>query len=161
MSVSSNWYDIRNMLKNNFTLKFKTMLAIRSTIPSSINLFDNLFDDYFPTHKLNESPIKNPLHDIIENEEEYVVEMSLAGVKKEDITLNVEYDTLIIKAERKEVDDQKFNKKQTFYGKYEKSFTLPDSINPDEIQASFEDGILKVIIPKIEEKKKIKQIEIK
>jgi len=137
------------------------MLAIRRTYPT-INLLDSLFDDLFEFPTFSELAVRNPLHDIIENEKEFQVELSLAGVKKEDITLNVENNVLSIRAERKS-SDQKFNKKQTFYGKYEKSFTLPESVDEEKIQAAFEDGMLKLSIPKLVEQKKekVKQIEIK
>jgi len=138
------------------------MLALRRTYPS-INLLDSIFDDLleFPKFNNNGLAIRNPLHDIIENEKDFQVDLALAGVKKEDITLDVEDGMLTIKAERKE-SDQKFNMKQTFYGKYEKSFTLPDSVNSENIQAVFEDGMLKLTIPKLVEveKAKPKQIEI-
>jgi len=129
---------------------------------NSVSLFDRFFnEDFFEFPVWNEFSIKNPLHDVVENEKEYVVEMALAGIKKENISLSVDYNVLTIKAERKE-EDKKFNRKQTFYGKYEKSFTLPDSTNKENIQAVFEDGILKVTIPKIEKEQKIiKEIEIK
>jgi len=137
------------------------MLAIRRNYPS-INLLDSIFDDLFEFPTLNTLAVRNPLHDIIENEKEFSVELSLAGVKKEDISMNLDHDVLTIKAERKD-SDQKFNRKQTFYGKYEKSFTLPDSIDKENIQASFEDGMLKVSIPKLKDVNEnvIKQIEIK
>ena len=136
------------------------MLAIRNSKPS-ISLFDQLFNENFITFPTwNEHSLTNPLHDIVENEKEYVVEMALAGMKKENISLNVDYDVLTIKAERKEIEDKKFNRKQTFYGKYEKSFTLPEATDKENIQASFEDGILRVSIPKTD-KKEAKQIEIK
>jgi len=138
------------------------MLPVRHT-RNSLGLFDRIFDDefsFFPV--LTDFSFKNPLHDIVESEKEYIVEMALAGVKKEDISLKVDYDVLTIKAERKEVEDKKFNRKQTFYGKYEKSFTLPEAIDKENIQASFEDGILKINIPKVEKKESdSKQIEIK
>ena len=76
-------------------------------------------------------------------------------------TINLDDNRLLITAERKEAEDRSYNRKQTFYGKYEKSFILPDSIKTDDIHASFEDGILKVIIPKTEMVKTTKQIEIK
>jgi len=134
---------------------------IRNSTPS-LTLFDRFFDDeLFRLPVWNDLAIRNPLHDIIENEKEYVVELSLAGVKKEDIALNLDNDVLSISAERKE-SDNRYNRKQTFYGKYEKSFTLPESVDKENIQASFEDGILKLNIPKVEEKQKVvKQIEIK
>ena len=148
--------------KNNFIKKFKTMLPILRNSTPSLTLFDRFFDDdFFRAPIWNDLSIRNPLHDIVENEKEYVVEMALAGVKKEDISLNLNNDVLSISAERKE-SDQKYNRKQTFYGKYEKSFTLPETIDKDNIQASLEDGILRINIPKTEQKAKIaKQIEIK
>ncbi|MFA5207108.1 MAG: Hsp20/alpha crystallin family protein [Candidatus Paceibacterota bacterium] len=136
------------------------MLPVRRT-KSSLNLFDNFFDELFVFPTWDFPSISNPLHDIVENEKEYVVEMALAGVKKEDISLNIEYDVLTIKAERKEVEDKNFNRKQTFYGKYQKSFTLPEATDKENIQASFENGILKITVPKIEEVKTTKQIKIK
>jgi len=137
------------------------MLAIRRTYPS-INLLDSFFEDLFEFPTFNELAVRNPLHDTIENEKEFQVELALAGVKKEDISMNVENGILSIKAERKS-SEQKFNTKQTFYGKYEKSFTLPESVDEEKIQAAFENGMLKLSIPKLVEQKKekVKQIEIK
>lgn len=138
------------------------MLPIVRNSTPTLTLFDRFFDDdFFKLPVWNDMAIRNPLHDIIETDKEYVVELALAGVKKEDIKMNLENDVLSISAERKE-SENKYNRKQTFYGKYEKSFTLPESVDKENIQAAFEDGILKLSIPKTEEKQKIvKQIEIK
>lgn len=138
------------------------MLPIVRNSTPTLTLFDRFFDDdFFKLPVWNDMAIRNPLHDIIETDKEYVVELALAGVKKEDIKMNLEDDVLSISAERKE-SENKYNRKQTFYGKYEKSFTLPESVDKENIQAAFEDGILKLSIPKTEEKQKIvKQIEIK
>jgi HSP20 family protein len=148
------------------------MLPIKYKQPT-ISLFSDFFDDdfipnifrgffEFPFSTFNTSSIMNPPHDIIENEKEYIIELSLAGIKKEDISLNLDHNVLTIKAERKEVNDQKYNRKQTFYGKYQKSFTLPESIDIENIQAAFENGILKLNIPKLEKEEKFtKHIEIK
>lgn len=139
------------------------MLQILKNSTPALTLIDRFFDDdFFTLSASNYSAIRNPLHDVIETDKDYIVEVSLAGVKKENIKIDVEDDVLTISAERKE-NEQKFNKKQTYYGKFVKSFTLPESIDKENIQASFEDGILKLEIPKleIESKKKIKQIEIR
>lgn len=138
------------------------MLPIVRNSTPTLTLFDRFFDDdFFKLPVWNDLAIRNPLHDIIETDKEYVVELALAGVKKEDIKLNLEDNVLSISAERKE-SENKYNRKQTFYGKYEKSFTLPESVDKENIQAAFEDGILKLSIPKVEEEQKLmKQIEIK
>lgn len=137
------------------------MLPIVRNSTPTLTLFDRFFDDdFFRLPVWNDMNVRNPLHDIIETDKEYVVELALAGVKKEDIKLNLENDVLSISAERKE-SENKYNRKQTFYGKYEKSFTLPKTIDIEKIDASFENGILKLNIPKIEEEKLMKQIEIR
>jgi len=125
------------------------MLALRHDYPT-IRLFDEIFGDFFDNSVINSSGVKTPIHDVIENDKEYIVELLLAGVKKENISIDVEEGMLTIKAERKEVKDTQYNRKQTYFGKYERSFKLPDNVDADNIDASLVDGILKVTIPKIE-----------
>ena len=140
------------------------MLQFRySTIPSSIML-ENLLDDLFMFPKTEtQKTTTQPVHDIIENEDEFIIDFHLSGIKKEDVTIDVDKDTLIVKVERKEVKDIKYNRKESFTGTYQKSFTLPDTIDKENIAASFVDGILTTIIPKIKKSVKIdkKKIEIK
>ena len=69
-----------------------------------IKLFTSIFDDLFELPNTN-SMIKTPVHDVIENDNEYQVHLLLAGVKKEDISVDIEKDVLTIKAERKEEKD--------------------------------------------------------
>lgn len=132
--------------------------TIRRSTPT-ITLFEDIFSDVFFAPAVWNEGMRIPLHDVIENEKEYIVEVSMAGVKKENINLKLDEAVLTISAERQE-SDQKFNRKQTFYGKYEKSFTLPDAVDKENIQAAFENGILKVSIPKTEQQKFQKQISI-
>jgi len=135
------------------------MLAIRNNYPTTrffSNVLDNLFE--FPTWEFPSA--MHPVHDVIENEKEFVVEFALAGVKKEDITVNSENGILTITAERKEVKDLNYNHKESFTGKYLKSFTLPDDVNADNINASLVDGILSVSIPKIEKNTKLSKKQI-
>ena len=138
----------------------KNMLAKRYTTPQ-IRLINSIFDDLFEFPTVN-SIAKTPVHDVIENDNEYQIDLLLAGVKKEEINVNVEKDVLTIKAERKEINDLKYNRKETYFGKYERSFILPDDVDKDNINASMSDGILKVIIPKLKDNAKLskKVIEI-
>jgi HSP20 family protein len=136
------------------------MLAKRYSTPST-RLFESIFDDLFETPSVN-AMVKTPIHDVIENEKEFQVEMLLAGLKKEDINIDIEKDVLTIKAERKEVKDLKYNRKETYFGKYERSFVLPDDVDKENINASLVDGVLKLVIPKLEGDVKLskKAIEI-
>lgn len=130
--------------------------------PTDIRLFTSIFDDLFE-FPITNTTSKTPVHDVIENDNEYQIDLLLAGVKKEDISIDVEKDVLTIKAERKEIKDVKYNRKETFFGKYERSFILPDDVDKDKIDASLVDGILKVIVPKLADNPKLskKAIEIK
>jgi HSP20 family protein len=138
------------------------MILVRRTYPT-LTVLDDLFNDLFEFPLIETSSTKSPIYDIIENDNEYIIELQLAGVKKDDIDIDIDGDALTIKTERKEIKDTKYNYKETYFGKYKRSFVLPDSINKDNIGASLVDGILKIIIPKLENNKKLssKKIEIK
>ena len=127
-----------------------------------ISLFDRFFDeDIFKWNVDLPATTISPNHDIIEKDNEYLVDFALAGFKREDVRLNVEDNILTIEGERKVNEDTKYNRKGTFYGQFKKSFTLPDNVNTENIDASFTDGILSVTIPKDEKLKLSKTIEIK
>ena len=137
------------------------MLAIRNK-PLQIRTIDDIFNEFFKLNVDTTDDVKTPIHDVIENDKEYIVELLLAGIKKENVSINVEKDELSIKAERKEIENLNYNRKQSYYGKYERTFILPDTVDKENIDASMEDGILKIIIPKIENQTKLsKTIEIK
>jgi len=131
---------------------------------SDVDLFDLLLNDLFVDNfkpMRYKSKIKQITYDVIENDKEYLVEIPLAGIKKEDIKVNVEKQILNIVAERIENNEINYNRKETFFGKFEKSFKLPDDVDKENITANSVDGILKIIIPKLEQKNdNIKTIEI-
>lgn len=122
-----------------------------------IKIFDEIFDE-----KLDMESSKYPTHDVIENDNEFIVELELAGVKKEDIAINCENNELSIEAERNRDDNLKYNRKELYSGKFKKSFNLPDNVNTENINATLIDGILRLRIPKsVDENKKKKEIKIK
>jgi HSP20 family protein len=127
--------------------------------PFTINLLDELFD----VNPFKDTSIQCPIHDVIENDKEFIVEAMLAGIKKEDVSVKVDNDLLTIKAVRNEVKDLKYNRKESFTGTYKRSFILPDLADVDNISATMEDGVLKVIVPKLEKEPDSlkKEIEIK
>lgn len=134
------------------------MLVRRSTTPSILDLIfdDDLFNPF------TDNSIKCPIHDVIENEKEYQIEAMLAGVKKEDVVVDVNARRLSIEAVRKEVKDLKYNRKESFTGTYKRSFILPVDADAETITAAMEDGVLTVTIPKFSEAKEAKKkIEIK
>jgi HSP20 family protein len=106
----------------------------------------------------------SPFSDISETEKEYVIRIDLPAVKKEDVKVTLDQGVISISGERKqstEDKDEKFHRVESFYGHFERSFSLPDNVNPDAVSCDSKDGILTVHIPKIAAKKQTpKQITV-
>jgi len=100
-----------------------------------------------------------------EGEYAYHVEVDLPGVKKEDINVDLKDDVLTISGERKtksEISEKDYYKKECSYGKFHRSFTLPEDTDIENIEANSEDGVLEVVIPKLKKvEKESKKIEVK
>ncbi|MBI1221998.1 MAG: Hsp20 family protein [Bacteroidetes bacterium] len=125
--------------------------------------FGQLMDDFFTENRMNQAARFSPKTDISEDEKGFHIELSLPGMKKEDVSLEVKKDMLTIEGERKfesEEKDKTYHRVESSYGSFKRSFTLPDYTNSDAIEATFENGILKVFVPKAE-KIAAKSIEIK
>ncbi|MFI4868163.1 MAG: Hsp20/alpha crystallin family protein [Steroidobacterales bacterium] len=105
-----------------------------------------------------------PSADISETDKEYVIRAELPAVKKEDVQVTVDEGMITIKGERKqqkEDKNEKFHRVESFYGSFERSFSLPENANIDAIRCDSKDGILSVHIPKTETPKhKPKQITV-
>ncbi len=100
-----------------------------------------------------------------ESEFAYHIEVDLPGIPKEDIEISTEDNVLTISGERKLKEEKKeedYYKVESVYGKFSRSFTLPEKIDTSAIQAEYNDGVLEITIPKLkEEEKQPKKIEIK
>jgi HSP20 family protein len=104
-----------------------------------------------------------PRVDIVEDDKEYLINVELPGVKKDEVKVSVKDRVLSISGERKsekEEKGRKYRRTERTYGAYVRSFTLPEDASGEKLKADFGDGILKVHIPK-EEGAKTKAIEVK
>ena len=136
-------------------------------IPRKRNEFD-LFNDFFGGDDFfsrRESSIMRT--DIKEKRDEYTIEIDLPGYEKENIMLSLKDGYLEVSAEMKKEENneenERFVHKERFYGHCSRNFYVGDQIKEEDIHAEFRNGILKVDIPKKEEKKelpKTKFIEI-
>ena len=93
----------------------------------------------------------------------YHIEVDLPGVKKKDISVEVKDHLLKISGKRKtkkEVKEEDYHRVESSYGKFERSFTLPSNIDAENVKASCEDGVLEVVLPKLEGKKGGKQVKV-
>jgi HSP20 family protein len=127
--------------------------------------FDSFVNDFFTENRMADNGKNNfqPVVDVVENDQTYQIHASIPGVKKEDIVLDVKANELIISGERSNENESKDAKRlvsEIRYGSFSRTFYLPDMVNKDKIEAKFENGILKVVIPKVE-KAKPKTIAIK
>lgn len=125
--------------------------------------FSDIMDEFFNEAVANRSSTFTPNINISETEEQFSIEVEIPGMKKEDININVENSTLTISGERKqkeEEDGRRFHRVETHFGSFNRTFQLPDHIDEDSIEASYNNGLLQINMGKREEKLK-KQIAIK
>jgi HSP20 family protein len=103
-----------------------------------------------------------PPVDIYEDEHSIVVKVEVPGVDQKDIDVRLENNTLTIRGERKfekEEKEENFHRIERRYGSFVRSFTLPDTVNPDDVKAEYDNGVLKVRLGKRADAKP-KQIKI-
>ncbi len=104
-----------------------------------------------------------PAADIVERENDFNIRIDLPGVDKKDVKIIVQNDVLTIKGEKKQESEKKddnYFRVERSYGTFQRSFTLPASVASDKIDASYNNGVLTISIPKLEEAKP-KEIEVK
>ncbi len=131
------------------------------------NMFDDLFDDdFFGGRELNKAEkklyghrAKNVMNtDIKETEDSYELEMDLPGFKKDEVTVELDNGYITIRAAKGLDKDEKtkegrYIRKERYAGSCERSFYVGEAVTQDDIKASFRHGILRLDIPKKENKK--------
>jgi len=118
--------------------------------PSLMN--DFMGPDWFGgTDKWNTSV---PAVNIKDNEEDFELELAVPGVKKDDFKVEVDNDVLTISSEMKSENEEtqdNYTRKEFSYSSFRRAFTLPDTVDGSKIDAKYEDGILKLTLPKKQE----------
>lgn len=132
---------------------FKNISALQDRI-------NRLFEDAFPRSAEDEEGLAvcawRPAVDIYEAEEGVVVQVDLPGVKKEDVSVEVKNNLLIIQGLRQveaPVNEDRYFRRERSCGSFQRSFALRDSVAPESIKASFKNGVLTVLVPRPEEEK--------
>ena len=131
-----------------------------SLIPRNFYL-DDIFDGFAPAP----ARVDAMKCDVYEKDGNYNIEMDIPGYEKKDIAIECDNGVLSITAEKtqesnEEAEDKKYIRRERVYGKLSRSFTF-DDIDEEAINAEFNNGILKVIVPKKEKQDTKKVIEIK
>lgn len=122
--------------------------------------FDEMFEDFAgPMMKAGYAPAV----DVYEEGDMVIIEAPLPGVEIDDVTISIENDVLTIegKSEKKsEVDEKDYYRKEVRYGSFHRAIALPHSVDSEQAEANYSDGVLKVRVPKAQQAKK-KSIQIK
>lgn len=126
------------------------------------SVFEDLFNQFPATYK--DSALNNPPVNIHETPDAYHVELSAAGLAKEDFQIKVEEGLLTISYEKKEEtksEEYKTIRREFSQRSFKRSFTVDENIDVDNIQAKYDQGLLKLRLPKKEQPKaSVKQINI-
>ena len=129
----------------------------------------DLFDDFFRGDDFFKRPEVNLMKtDIKETKDKYVIEMDLPGYSKENINLSLDHGYLEVSAKVEKVEDSsedtKYVHKERYYGECSRKFYVGEDVNEEGIEAEFNNGILKIDVPKKVEEDKLpetRKIEIK
>jgi HSP20 family protein len=125
--------------------------------------FNSPMDDYFNVGKMMNVPAVN----VSETDKEFRLSIAAAGLEKSDFKIEAEDDILTISAEHEREDkdeqDGRYNRREYNYTRWSRSFSLPENVDLEKINAEYKNGELKVVIPKrqMKEPKKAKSISVK
>ena len=107
-------------------------------------MFDEFFNDFF-----NVKPMSVPPHNIMETENDFQIEFSVPGSNKKDFEIEVENDNIKIIKKKEDLDTtNNYSRKEFNYSFFEKSFYLPESIDQSKISSKYDNGILRISLPK-------------
>ncbi len=127
---------------------------------------DTLFNTTLADVLGSDNTVSSPSVNVVDHDSHYLLHLAAPGLTKQDFNISVEQDHLVISSEKKsekEETEGRFTRREFSYGTFKRSFHLDDKINREDITASYEDGVLKLTLPKKEEsakKSSSKTIEI-
>lgn len=136
------------------------MATREMTRPLGFPVFEEFFkpwNDWFEKSSLLGKMTTVPPVNIIENEDSYVLSLAVPGMKKDDFKISLEGLMLTIsteKEEEKEEIEEKFTRREYNFYSFSRSFTLPEDVKPEYIEAKYEEGLLKIVLPRKDEVKR-------
>jgi HSP20 family protein len=130
---------------------FRDVVTLRERMN---RMFEDVFSGRAEEGKELTTSTWAPSVDIFETEKELVLTAEIPGIDEKDVEIKIEDNTLSLKGERKfekETKEENYHRIERSYGSFYRAFTLPNSIDPDRIQATHENGVLKITMPKRDE----------
>jgi HSP20 family protein len=132
-------------------------LAPRSFFTDFFSDVDRFFEnDLFQMPaQLGRQLMRNmPATNIRESEKEYTIELAAPGMAKDDFSIDIDEGMLTISSQKEEDisrEEENFTRREYNYSSFSRSFRMPEGVSPDEIKARYEEGVLKIAVPKREE----------
>jgi HSP20 family protein len=140
------------------------LLKRRDAFPS---VFGNLFEDFFRDDVLLPAMVGNsvPAVNISEEKDKYQIEVAVPGMEKKDFKLDLDNNILTISCEKETQEskkEQKYTRKEFSFTSFQRSFTLPEGVDIEKVDAAYKDGLLVVHLPKtsVAQAKPVKSIKI-
>jgi len=141
-----------------------TNIVCRPNRRSALGGFDSLFDEFFnfPTRPAETRTGFAPRTDIAETDDEITLTFEIPGMEKDDIKVSVANDLITVSGKRESKSEDKndgYVRREIRAGEFSRSFTLPDTVNRENVSADYKNGLLVVKLGKLEEVKP-KEIEV-
>lgn len=148
--------------KTNKTMKLVRYNQLDPAYPSTFSgMIDKLFNESFGNSEMRKF---SPAVDIAEDEQAFEIQVAVPGMKKQDFKVDLSEGRLTISGERKieaKKEGKNYHSIETQYGSFARSFYVPDNVKSDKIEAIYEDGVLKITLPKAEKPVLKSAIEVK
>jgi HSP20 family protein len=116
---------------------------------------NRMFDETLTRDRIDEPPLLQgswvPLADVVDTQDAYVVELELPGLGREDVVVQAQGDEVLVRGERRpDLGDgpQSFHRLERRYGPFARGFRFSEEVDPDRIEAAFDDGLLRLTVPK-------------
>lgn len=126
-------------------------------IPAAMDDFFKPWKETFGNFGLWNREMTVPAVNILEEKDSYKVSLAAPGLKKSDFDISLDGNMLTIKSEREESKEEKqakYSRREYSYSSFSRSFNLPEHVNQAQIEASYQDGVLNITLPKKEEARK-------
>lgn len=141
-------------------VRFRTNPIERTFDQMFKNVFNDDFDGFFVKPFASQT---FPAVNVVEGKENFRIDFSVPGFSKGDFNIKLDGNILTVSGEKKaevKKEEENYTMREFTHNSFSRSFTLPETVNPEQIGAEYTDGILKLTLPKREEVKQ-KAIEIK
>lgn len=139
-------------------MKTRALARTSDVMPSLFDDFLRPWNEWFDGGSYLGRTLNIPSVNIVEYKDDFKLSFAVPGMKKSDFKIDVTGNLLTISSEKeesKEEKDENYSRKEYNYSSFSRSFTLPEEVIKEKIDATYVDGVLKLVLPKKEEAKKL------